>query len=154
MAGSRRAGLEQALAQHKLIGLDTSLFIYHFEANPHYLPVATKILESIQSGQREGIVSVVTLMELTVLPYRMNQPQIAAEYEALLVHFPNLHMVEVTRDIARRAAQLRATYTLRPADSLLVATAVEGGATAFVTNDKALKRLTPLLAILLVQTYV
>jgi predicted nucleic acid-binding protein len=153
MAGSRRSDLEQALASHTLIGLDTSLFIYHFEAHPRYLSLTTEILGSIQSGRRESIISVVTLMELTVLPYRMNQPQAAAEYEALLVHFPNLRLVDVTRDIARRAAQLRASYTLRPADALLVATAVEGGATAFVTNDKALVRLTPLIDILLLQDF-
>ena len=142
------------MASHTLIGLDTSLFIYHFEAHPQYLSLTTEILGSIQSGQRESIVSVVTLMELTVLPYRMNQPQAAAEYEALLTHFPNLHLVDVTRDIVRRAAQLRAAYALRPDDALLVATAVEGGATAFVTNDKGLVRLAPLIDILLLQAYV
>jgi predicted nucleic acid-binding protein len=73
--------------------------------------------------------------------------------DRLLVHFPNLHLIEVTRDIARRAVQLRDAYTLRPADAFLVATAVEGGATAFVTNDKALERLTPLIYILLLEDY-
>jgi predicted nucleic acid-binding protein len=153
MAGSQKSDLEQALAPHTLIGLDSSLFIYHFEAHPHYLPLTTEILQSIQSGQREGIVSVVTLMELTVLPYRMNRPQVAAEYETLLAHFPNLRLVEVTRNIARRAARLRGAYALRPPDALLVATAVEGGATAFATNDKGLVRLAPLIDILLLQVY-
>ena len=69
------------------------------------------------------------------------------------MHFPNLRLMDVTRDITRRAAQLRAAYTLRPADALLVATAVEGGATAFVTNDKALERLAPLIDILLLQDF-
>jgi len=153
VAGSRRVDLTRTLAPHTFIGLDASLFIYHFEAHPRYLPLTTEVLGSIQSGQRECIVSVVTLMELTVLPHRMNQPQAAAEYEALLIHFPNLHLIEVTRDIARRAAQLRGAYTFRPADALLVATAVEGGATAFVTNDKALARLSPLINILLLEDY-
>ena len=94
MAGNRSSDLEQALAPHTLIGLDSSIFIYHFEVHQRYLSLTTEILESIQSGQRESIVSVVTLMELTVLPYRMNQSQVAAVYESLLVLFPNLHLVE------------------------------------------------------------
>lgn len=32
-------------------------------------------------------------MELTVLPYRLDQPNIAADYEALLAHFPNTHIL-------------------------------------------------------------
>lgn len=153
MARSQRERVEQALDPHNLIGLDTSIFIYHFEAHPQYLPLTSKILVSIQSGRREGIVSVVTLMELTVLPYRTNRPQIAAEYEALLNHFPNLSIVEVNRNIARRAAQLRGSYKIRPADALLVATALESGATAFATNDKALESLSPLIDILILDSF-
>jgi RecA-family ATPase len=54
----------------------------------------------------------------------------------------------VTRDVARRAAQLRARYRLRPADALQMATALVHGATAFVTNDRQLTRLAPVLDII------
>ena len=48
-------------------------------------------------------------------------------------------------EVARRAAQLRARYRLRPADALQAATALVYGATAFVTNDRQLMRLASLL---------
>jgi predicted nucleic acid-binding protein len=51
-----------------------------------------------------------------------------------------LTLADVTRDVARRAAQLRAGYNLRPADALQVATALVHGATALVTNDQWLAR--------------
>lgn len=63
--------------------------------------------------------------------------------EALLVHFPHLTLADVTRDVARRAAQLLARHRIRPADALQVATAVVHGATAFVTNDRRLMQLSP-----------
>jgi predicted nucleic acid-binding protein len=42
---------------------------------------------------------------------------------------------------------------LRPANAILMATAVEGGVTAFVTHDKALARLSSLINILLLQDF-
>jgi len=84
-------------------------------------------------------------MELTVRPWQLDRPAGAREYEALLAHFPHLTLADVTRDVARQAAQLRARYRLRPADALQVATALVHGATAFVTNDRLLTRLAPAL---------
>jgi predicted nucleic acid-binding protein len=69
----------------------------------------------------------------------------------LLIHFPHLVLVDVTRDVARRAAQLRAHYRLRPAGALQVAAALDHGATAFVTNDRALARLNELLDVIVLE---
>jgi len=84
-------------------------------------------------------------MELTVRPWQVGRQDVAREYEALLVHFPHLTLADVTRDVARQAAQLRARYRLRPADALQVATALIHDATAFVTNDQSLVRVAPTL---------
>jgi predicted nucleic acid-binding protein len=133
--------IKRRLANHQLIGLDTSVFIYHLEAHPQYQPITQVILEQVQSGQCIGIVSTITVMELTVHPWRVNRPDIAREYELLLVNFPNVRLMEVTREVARRGAYLRARYNLRPADALHVGTAMVNGATVWVSNDKRLKKL-------------
>lgn len=129
------------LANHNIVGLDTSIFIYHFEAHPRYLPLTQKLLTGVQAGQWTAITSAITVMELTVHPWQMGRPSVAREYEALFIHFPNLALVDVNRDVARRAAQLRAGYNVRPADALQVATTLLEDATAFVTNDRKLTRL-------------
>ena len=139
--------LSQRLTRHSAIGLDTSVFIYHLEAHPRYLPLTRELLAGVQAGRWTAIVSTVTLMELTVRPWTLSRPEIAHEYEALLVHFPHLILADVTRDVARQAAQLRAGYRLRPPDALQVAAALAHGATAFVTNDRSLTRLAPKLDI-------
>ena len=133
--------LEQRLAGHTILGLDTCVFIYHLEAHSRYLPWTQALLGGIQAGKWRGITSVVTVMEVTVRPWQLQRPAVAREYEALLANFPQLALVDVTRDTARRAAQLRADYHVRPADALQVAAALLHGATAFVSNDRQLARL-------------
>jgi len=142
------------LAGHAIIGLDTSVFIYHLEAHPRYQPLTQELLAGIQAGRHMAVTSVVTVMELTVRPWQLGRSAVAREYEALLVHFPNLVLADVTRDVARRAAQLRARYNVRPADALQAATALLGGATAFVTNDRKLTRLTHELDVILLESFI
>lgn len=133
--------IRRQLANHSLIALDSSIFIYHFEANQTYLPLTQVVLSAIADGTCQGVISTVTVMELTVLPWRQNRGDVARQYELLLANFPNLTIVDVTREVARRAAQLRALYNVRPADALLVATGLVNKATAWVSNDIQLRRL-------------
>lgn len=133
--------LAHQLEGHRVIGLDTSIFIYHLEANSKYVSFTGTILQHIQSGRSQGVISTVTVMELTVHPWRMNRADVARQYEILLVNFPNLRLVDVNREVARRGAQLRAKYNLRPADALQVATAMVNDATVWISNDKKLRRL-------------
>lgn len=129
------------ISSHRIIGLDSSIFIYHFENHPNYGDVSLQILDLVEIGQCEAVVSTVSLMELTVHPWRAGGEEVARQYEALLVNFPNLNLADVTRDVARQAARLRARFNIRPADALLVSTAMINGATAWITNDKKLRRL-------------
>jgi predicted nucleic acid-binding protein len=138
---------------HAVVGLDTGIFIYHLEAHPRYLPLTRELLTGVQAGRQAAVTSTVTVMELTVRPWQVGRSAVAREYEALLVNFPNLTLADVTRDVARRAAQLRARYRVRPADALQVATALVHGATAFVTNDRRLARLEPVLGIILLEDF-
>ena len=145
---------KRQLAGHAIIGLDTSVFIYHMEAHPHYQPLTQELLASVQAGRQTAVTSTITVMELTVRPWQLGRSAVAREYEALLVHFPNLVLADVTRVVARRAAQLRARYNVRPADALQAATALLNGATAFVTNDRKLARLAPELDILVLESFI
>ncbi len=139
--------LNRRLQPHAVIGLDTVVFIYHFEAHPRYLSLTTMALSRIQEGHQRGVTSTITLMELTVRPWQLGRGMVAHHYETLLAHFPNLYLAEIDRDVARQAAQLRARYRVRPADALQVAAALVHGASAFLTNDRRLSRLSPVIDI-------
>jgi predicted nucleic acid-binding protein len=147
-------GIAKKLAGHTRIGLDTSIFIYHFEAHPKYLPLTTVILNGVASGKWPAVTSTITMMELTVLPWRENHQNIARKYEALLANFPNLEIVDVTRDVARRAAQLRARYNFRPADTVQIGAVLAHGATVWVGNDRGHARVSGELAIVLLDEFV
>lgn len=145
--------LGERIAAHAVVGLDTSIFIYHLEAHPVYLPLTQELLAGVEAGKWGGVTSTVTIMELTVPAWQLERPAVAHAYEALLAHFPHLVLADVTRQVARRAAQLRARYRIRPADALQVATALVHGATAFVTNDRLLTRLLPVLDVVVLDDF-
>ena len=92
-------------------------------------------------------------MEITVHPWQLENESAAREYEAILVHFPNLSIADVDRNVARTAAQLRAKYNVSPPDALQVAASVSFGAKAFLTNDKKLSRLDEIMDILVLDDF-
>ena len=142
------------LAKAKVIGLDTPIFIYFLENNARYGPLAQLTIKGIEKGKWQGVTSTITLMEITVRPWQLGRESAAREYEAVLVHFPNLSVVDVDRNVARAAAQLRAKYNVSPPDALQVAASLSYGAKAFLTNDKRLSRLQELIDILVLDDFV
>ena len=146
--------LSKRLAKAKVIGLDTPIFIYFLENNERYGPLAQLTINGIEKGKWQGVTSTITLMEITVRPWQLGRESVAREYEAVLVHFPNLSVVDVDRNVARAAAQLRAKYNVSPPDALQVAASLSYGAKAFLTNDKRLSRLQELIDILVLDDFV
>lgn len=132
--------INRLMQQHRLIALDTSILIYHLEENPAYIVQTSTFLQAIQQGRCHGILSEITLLELLVLPLRLQMQDVADEYELLLTSYPNLNLIPVSRPIILKAASIRATYGLKTPDSLIIATAISAGATLLVTNDKQWQR--------------
>jgi predicted nucleic acid-binding protein len=145
--------LTRSLSNCRVIGLDTPVFIYHLEKHETYARLTSELLGGIEDGLWEGVTSMITLMEITVHPWRARREEVARQYEALLLNFPHLTFAVVDREIARLAAQLRARFDVRPPDALQVAAALARGAPAFVTNDRRLKHLTPLIRIVLLEDF-
>ena len=60
-----------------------------------------------------------------------------------------MRLIPVTFEIADKAAQLRAQYNLRTPDALHIASAIESGCQALLTNDLGIKRVTELRVLVL-----
>lgn len=146
--------LTKRLAKAKVIGLDTSIFIYFLEGSKKYSPLARVTLKGIEEGKWEGVTSTITLMEVTVHPWQVGREKVAREYEAMLVHFPNLSIVDVDRNVARVAAQLRAKHNISAPDALQIAASLSFGAKAFLTNDKRLSKLQELIDVIVLDDFV
>lgn len=144
----------EAISAFSIVGLDTAVFIYHFEANPTYLSLTRELLSGIEVGARKGLTSTITLMEIIVKPYTLGRTDVARKYEAMLVNFPNLDIVDLDRDVIRQAARLRAAYRVRPPNALQVGACLHEGAEAFVTNDKSLVRMQDRLKVIVLDDFV
>lgn len=125
------------LKKHRLIALDTCIWIYHFEQHPQFADSANRVLTAVAKGHCRAVISELTLMELVTGPLSLDRQDIADEYELLLSHYPNLTLVPISRDILLRAAQIRALYGFKTPDTIILATARENEATLVVTNDQS-----------------
>jgi predicted nucleic acid-binding protein len=145
--------LTKKLSKLGIVGIDTPAFIYHLEAHDKYLPLTQKCFSSLENGKWHGITSTITLMEINVHPWRVGREDVARKYETLLMNFPNLVIVDIDRDIARIAAQLRARFDVRPPDALQIAAGLAMGAKGLLTNDHRLSVLQSLTEIIVLDDY-
>lgn len=132
-----------------LLFLDTAPVIYYVEENPSYSALAEVIFERIDNGSLTAVTSPVTLAECLVVPYRLGLMQRQRDFFDLIVHGSNTVFLPIDHDQARRAAELRAHYSLTLPDALQIAAALATGCEAFLTNDATLKRVTGLTVLVL-----
>ena len=133
--------LRAFLRRHRRIAFDTCVFIYQLETNPRYFPLTDHVFSWLARPGAKGIASTITMTEVLVAPYRASTEERVDELYALLSTYPNLEWIAPGLEIADLAARLRAMHRLKTPDALLAATAVHGGATGFLTNDRAFERL-------------
>jgi predicted nucleic acid-binding protein len=131
---------QDLLKNHSVIGLDTSIFIYHLEDHPHYSPLTEIIFNTLEKGINRGITSCLTLTEVLVKPKTEGLLHVARDYEYYLTTFPNLTFCEMGVDVARKASDVRAAERMKAPDAIQLATAIVYGATAFLTNDRIFER--------------
>jgi len=132
--------LQDLLKNHSVVGLDTSIFIYHLEDHPHYSSLTEIIFNTLEKGINRGITSYLTLTEVLVKPKTEGLLQVARDYEYYLTTFPNLTFCEMGLDVARKASDVRAAERMKAPDAIHLATAIVYGATAFLTNDRIFER--------------
>ncbi|HXO20242.1 MAG TPA: type II toxin-antitoxin system VapC family toxin [Thermoanaerobaculia bacterium] len=121
-----------------LYGIDTMLFVYHFEGNEEFGEAAGRLLKAAEEGRCRLVASVLSLMEVLVVPKRRRMDDLCRRYRELFESFPNLAVLPVSSEIAELAAGLRAAHPLRTPDALHLATALHAGAQAFVSEDRRL----------------
>ena len=141
--------MEELNLEGKIVGLDTMVFIYHFEENQIYSPLTFSIFESLEKGNFNGITSILTLLEILVKPKRENNSVLTERYKILLETFPNLQVKTLDENIIDVASSLRANYNINTPDAIQMATSLEAQADIFITNDTSLKKVTEINVLLL-----
>ena len=141
--------LEDKLRIAQTVGLDSSIFIYHFEEHPRYKELCGEAFDLMETHAIQAVTSTVTLIEVLVQPIKTGDQGLCSRYEQYLRFGPSLTLRVLDPDLAQRAAELRARYQLRTPDSIQLATAIESGARLFLTNDDRLRKVTEIEVVVL-----
>jgi len=135
------------------VAIDTAIFIYFIEEHPKFLPLIEPLFREADRGHMELVTSALTLLEVLLVPYRTGDHLLAARYESLLTRSRGVRIGDISRDLLRAAAHLRAATGVKTPDSLQLVAALATGSTAFLTNDRDLPNI-PGIRILQLQSYV
>ena len=131
------ASLGSAIPPGASILVDTSVALAYLTGAEPTSELAVELFDSfVATGRNVAALSVVTVQEILVRPFRSGPPAVATA-EGFLRHFAEIQIVEVTYDIAREAAHLRAGTGVRAPDALIIATALVTHADILVTNDRS-----------------
>ncbi len=128
----------ERLADHcrPMDAFDADVLIYAAAPDhPRGVPVRALFLgdRAKDDGALVGVGSVLLVPELLTTPLRDDQPH---ELEALAYLLGRLHLLPTDQATAELAAALGASYGLRAADAVHLATAVGAGADRFITNNR------------------
>ena len=115
--------------------VDSAPIIYllenHRQFGPRYAPFFARA-----EADYELIITTVTLAEVLTGPLRTGNEKLAQDYRNALTASPTWRLVELTADIAHRAARIRARSRIRLPDAIQVATALETSSMALITHDR------------------
>ena len=118
------------------VGLDTVVLIYFIEEHERFLPAVAPLFVAADAGKLELVASVLTLLEVLVVPYRAGNIDLAERYETLLTRSRGIRMVDLSRGYLRLAAQIRAATGAATPDALQLAASLGTRCSTFVTNDR------------------
>ena len=141
--------LSRFLARHRKIALDTSVFIFQIEENPAYVALTHQVFDWLTTPKARAITSTITMLEVSVHPYREDDKEGVDKFYALLSTYPHLEWGTTTLEIADGAAKIRAECNLKTPDAVQAATALASKATGIISNDPAFKRVSDLEVLIL-----
>jgi predicted nucleic acid-binding protein len=141
--------ISDAIKNIRRIYIESAPLIYYIEENPTYVSRIDTIIEAIENTPIDAVSSVIALTEVLIHPLKLGKTKIEQEYRDILINSGQFRLLPVTMSIADSAAGLRARYNLRTPDALHIATAIDDGCDAFLTNDNGLKRVTEITILIL-----
>ena len=134
------------------LGFDTAPLIYFVERHPAYIVLVREVFQQVDNGTIEGITGMISFAEVLVVPKRGNDKAMEEAYRDVLFNSHNFSTLPIDAGTADHAADIRSRYKVKLPDALQVATALEAGCEAFLTNDEALQAITDLRIIVLKDT--
>ncbi len=127
-------GIVDFLNQYKKIAFDTNVFISVFAQEALGAKVIPIIDVVANQKTHEIITSVLAFSECAVRPYKEGNWG-ALDQVKLMFQMPNLTAYEMDEIVAEEAARLRAIYSFKMPDAIIIATSIIYKADVLLTND-------------------
>lgn len=138
---SKRAAFHQRIEDARRIHIAPVVIAYHLIGQPPVVDLTRLLFTSIRSGRVRAQTSALSIYQLLTEPYREGEDALAERAFRYLGGHPGLEIVPVTAAVSRQAAEVQARLGGTPERSIQVATALLGGAKAYVAHKTALRRI-------------
>lgn len=135
--------------QDKLIGVDTSIFIYFIEKNPDYIKILREFFKESEKDKIRITTSTITLLEVLVQPFKQSRDDLIKKYKNIFNKSRNIELIDFNTRISEISAKVRAKNGIRTPDAIQIGTSIYSGADFFLTNDKRLKSVEEISVIIL-----
>jgi predicted nucleic acid-binding protein len=110
-------GIIQEL-KNKIVFLDTAPLIYYIEESSVYASILDKLFLENSKGKFKFQTSVITLLEVLVLPMRKKEQQLVEQYKNILCNSKTIEIFDLDIEVTIMAAGFRAKYGLKTPDSI------------------------------------
>lgn len=120
--------------------LDTNILLNAKNINEPHSTHSLQILDAIEDGSIQGIISVISIAELCTGYYSQGDKRGKEELLAHLISVKGFVIADLDMEVADAAAEIRADTGLRLPDAIIIATGLAKGAQYLVTHDKELKK--------------
>jgi len=131
--------------------VDSNSAIYWFEQIEPFASATAPLWEALQESRLHVVTSVLTLLEVLVKPLRDKDDFLIAVYRKVFLETKDLESMEIVKEVLLLAAQIRADCRLKTPDAIHAATALQAGATMFLTNDRGFLKVPGLKVVILDQ---
>ena len=124
----------------KRVYVDTNVLIYFFEGFLEYRHLIQEIADCVDDDEITLLTGEITIAEIMVMPFKKDDLRLINLYTTALNDTDFIHLIPTTQNIYLKTAFLRATFkSMKTPDAIQVASAIEGEADIFITNDKGIK---------------
>jgi len=130
--GSRQL---KSLSHHQRVAIDTNIFIYALENNLNF-PDAGEIFRQLPKTKIPAIASVLVIAEAVTKLYELGDEADVREYLNFIKGGGLIKLININQQIALKAAEFRARYSIKMPDALHLATAVTNKCQLLITADK------------------
>lgn len=131
--------LDALFARHERVGLDSNVLIYALEGGSRVSIVARAVLDRMAGPAASGVIALIGVAEVLVGPAQTDDAALVERYMDELLSLDGVEVVALNRSITVESAMIRGRRRHSLADAMHLATARSAGASAFLTNDRAIR---------------